>query len=98
MVLEAWSYELPVLMTPQCNLPEGFAAGAAVRMETNADSIAAALRQFFHLNEADRKKTVANGRTLVAAQFAWSAIAAETLAVCRWILGTAPQPASVIND
>ena len=31
-VLEAWAYGLPVLMTDKCNLPEGFAAGAAVRI------------------------------------------------------------------
>jgi len=31
-VLEAWSYGLPVLMTDACNLPEGFAAGAAIRI------------------------------------------------------------------
>jgi poly(glycerol-phosphate) alpha-glucosyltransferase len=92
VVLEAWSYEVPVLMTPQCNLPEGFAAGAAVRMETNADSIAGSLRQFFRLEEAERKKMAANGRALVANKFAWSAIAAETMALCKWILGTGPKP------
>lgn len=31
-VLEAWAYGLPVLMTEECHLPEGFAAGAAVRI------------------------------------------------------------------
>lgn len=31
-VLEAWAYGLPVLMTEECHLPEGFAAGAAVRV------------------------------------------------------------------
>ncbi len=30
VVLEAWACGKPVLMTPQCNLPEGFEAGAAV--------------------------------------------------------------------
>lgn len=30
-VFEAWPWALPVLMTPQCNLPEGFAARPAVR-------------------------------------------------------------------
>ena len=32
-VLEAWTHGLPVLMIPRCNLPEGFAAGAAIRIE-----------------------------------------------------------------
>ena len=33
-VLEAWAYGLPVLMTEQCNIPEDFAAGAALRIGT----------------------------------------------------------------
>ena len=33
-VLEAWSYRLPVLMTDHCNLPEGFANDAAMRIGT----------------------------------------------------------------
>jgi poly(glycerol-phosphate) alpha-glucosyltransferase len=31
-VLEAWSHELPVVMTPECNVPEGFACGAALEI------------------------------------------------------------------
>jgi poly(glycerol-phosphate) alpha-glucosyltransferase len=34
-VLEAWAYRLPVLMTEHCNLPEGFAAEAAMRIGTD---------------------------------------------------------------
>jgi poly(glycerol-phosphate) alpha-glucosyltransferase len=34
-VLEAWSYGLPVLMSDHCNLPEGFAADAAIRIGTD---------------------------------------------------------------
>ncbi len=36
VVLEAWAYGKPVLMTPECNLPEGFAANAAIRIEHSA--------------------------------------------------------------
>lgn len=50
VVLEAWAYGKPVLMTPECNLPEGFAAGAAIRIETNVESIAAGLRKLFALS------------------------------------------------
>jgi len=31
-VLEAWAYQLPVLMTRHCNLPEGFQARAAIQI------------------------------------------------------------------
>jgi glycosyltransferase involved in cell wall biosynthesis len=31
-VLEAWAYTLPVLMTDQCNLPEGFSSESAIRI------------------------------------------------------------------
>ena len=30
VVLEAWAYGKPVLMTPECNLPEGFEASASI--------------------------------------------------------------------
>ena len=34
-VLEACSYGLPVVMTPECNLPEGFACGAALEIRNS---------------------------------------------------------------
>jgi poly(glycerol-phosphate) alpha-glucosyltransferase len=43
-VLEAWAYAKPVLMTSECNLPEGFAAGAALQIGTGSEEIAAGLR------------------------------------------------------
>ena len=33
VVLEAWAHSKPVLMTPECNLPEGFTANGALRIE-----------------------------------------------------------------
>jgi poly(glycerol-phosphate) alpha-glucosyltransferase len=57
VVLEAWAYGKPVLMTPECNLPEGFAANAAIRIETSVESIAAGLRQLFELGGASDKVT-----------------------------------------
>jgi glycosyltransferase involved in cell wall biosynthesis len=37
-VLEAWAYGLPVVMTPECNLPEGFASGAALEIRNSSTS------------------------------------------------------------
>jgi glycosyltransferase involved in cell wall biosynthesis len=39
-VLEAWSFGKPVFMTEQCNLPEGFKAGAAFKVTTDPNDIA----------------------------------------------------------
>ena len=36
-VLEAWALAKPVLMTPECNLPEGFEANAALRIGTTPE-------------------------------------------------------------
>ena len=43
VVLEAWSHARPVLMTPECNLPEGFEKRAAIRMNTTVEGAAMAL-------------------------------------------------------
>lgn len=51
VVLEAWAAGTPVLMTPECNLPEGFEAGAASDCGYDAPSIAAALRRGLSIDE-----------------------------------------------
>jgi glycosyltransferase involved in cell wall biosynthesis len=44
-IIEAWAHGLPTLMTKACNLPQGFAGGAALEIGTDAGSIASVLRQ-----------------------------------------------------
>src|SRR5204863_365237 len=53
-VLEAWAHAKPVLMTPECNLPEGFEANAALRIGTTSEEIAAGLRQLVEISADDR--------------------------------------------
>ena len=97
VVLEAWAYERPVLMTPQCNIPEGFTSRAALQIETNATSISEGLRQLFLMGAAERRELAANGKNLVAGKFSWASIGHETLGMCRWLLGLGPKPACVID-
>ena len=52
VLLEAWAWGKPVLMTPQCNLPAGFAAGAALRIEPGVEAIAQGLEDFFAMDDA----------------------------------------------
>ncbi|HPC93812.1 MAG TPA: glycosyltransferase [Sedimentisphaerales bacterium] len=97
-VLEAWSYGLPVVMTGQCNLPEGFAADAAVEVRPEVDSIADGLERLLAMPDADRRHMGSNGRDLVASQFTWSKIAAQMIEVYKWVLGEGPQPDCVRLD
>lgn len=93
VLLEAWAHGKPVLMTPQCNLPEGYEADAAIRIEPTPESIAEELRRFMALGDPERDRIGANGCTLVARRFAWPAIAAEMAVIYRWLAGETHRPA-----
>jgi poly(glycerol-phosphate) alpha-glucosyltransferase len=94
-VLEAWAYRLPVVMTDPCNLPEGFAAGAALRVETEAASVAAGLAELFAMSEGERVAMGEAGRALVEKRFLWPAIATQVAEVHEWLLGGGPRPGCV---
>ncbi|MFV8819145.1 glycosyltransferase [Haliea sp. E17] len=85
-VLEAWAHGLPVLMTPQCNLPEGVSAGAALSMEPNVDAIQEALCLLFDMSHKERERMGAFGRSLVEKRFTWSSVATRMSAVYEWVL------------
>src|SRR5207248_9590238 len=97
-VLEAWSYRLPVLQTSQCNLPEGFAAKAAIEMAPEAASIAAALKKLFDMPELERRAMGEKGRRLVEEQFTWPVVAASMRSVYEWVLCRGPMPACVASN
>ena len=85
-VLEAWSYRLPVVITDFCNLPEGFAAEAAIRVEPNADSIAQGLNELTSMSEDTLDGMASKGRKLVEQKFTWPKIAESMQAVYEWCL------------
>ena len=92
VVLEAWSHRLPVLMTPACNLPEGFAADAAIRADPEACSLAAALVALFSASDSDRRAMGDRGRALVERRFTWSGSARAMAEVYHWLVGDAAKP------
>ena len=91
VILEAWAYGKPVLMTPECNLPEGFVANAAIRIETNIESIARGLDDLFR-SPASVLRTLGDNGRLVAARFIWSKIADDMKQVYDWVLGGGMRP------
>lgn len=92
-VMEAWASALPVFMTAQCNIPEGFDAGSAFEVTTDPDSIATVLAR--QLAGHDLPDAGWRGREMVAARFSWPVIAAELAAVYRWTLRRQEKPACV---
>ena len=94
-VLEAWASAKPVLMTGECNLPEGFAAGAALQIGTAPEEIAAGLKQLIEMSDDDRRAVGDRGRTLVATKFSWPRIGEQMRSVYEWILGGGTTPESV---
>ena len=98
VVLEAWSHARPVLMTPECNLPEGFQERAAIQMNTTFEGAAEGLRKLFALDEQALQEMGRRGRDLVIADFSWSQIASQMFAVYNWLLGHSAAPGCVLFD
>ena len=77
-VLEAWSYEMPVVMTRECHLKEGFVADAAIRVEATAESIADGINRIVgKMTDSDRRSMGRRGRKLVETRFSWGHIGVE---------------------
>jgi glycosyltransferase involved in cell wall biosynthesis len=91
-VLEAWAYAKPVLMTPECNLPEGFAAQAAVQIDPTVEGIVQGLRTLLEIPEATLLEMGARGRRLVEQRFTWPRIAIQVKETYEWMLGGSPEP------
>lgn len=97
-VLEAWAFRLPVLITPECNLPEAYDLNAAVRIEAEADSIAKALRSLMSMSAEDRSRIAQNGRELVERQFTWTIAVEQMVGVYQWVTGNGPPPTALYPD
>jgi len=95
VVLEAWSYGKPVLMTPQCNVPEGFAAGAGIRIETTPESISQGLGTLFEMSDADRQAMGQRGLKLVSQSFIWQKVASQMLDLFTWVTHGGVKPSTV---
>jgi poly(glycerol-phosphate) alpha-glucosyltransferase len=84
-VLEAWSYELPVVMTPECNLPDGFASGAALEIRNSAGGFEG-MRTLIEMTDQERAAMGMRGRRLVEEKFTWPKVAAQMKAVYESLL------------
>jgi glycosyltransferase involved in cell wall biosynthesis len=93
-VLEAWAYGLPVVMTPECNLPEGFASRAALEIRSGKGSFQSSdfsfqqgLRTLLEMSDHERAAMGMRGRKLVEEKFTWQKVAAQMLELYEDLLG-----------
>jgi glycosyltransferase involved in cell wall biosynthesis len=98
VVLEAWAHKLPVIMTPECNIPEGFKANAAIKIDSEVKSIEDGLCDFFSLSGKEQVTMGHNGFELVKSSFTWDKVAKDMYSVYQWILGSGSLPDCVLTD
>ena len=96
-VLEAWSYAIPVVMTPECNFCDGFEVGAAIRIETETSSMVQGMRELFSMSNHELRMMGSKGKELVIERYTWPKIALQMKEVYQWILGEGAAPDCVIG-
>lgn len=87
-VLEAWAYGLPVLMTPECNLPEGYASQAAIAIRNGeiGNANCEGVRALLDMSDSDRIEMGRRGRRLVEMRFTWLKVASKMKSLYEDIL------------
>jgi poly(glycerol-phosphate) alpha-glucosyltransferase len=96
VVLEAWSHGLPVLMTNQGYLTEGFASDAALPMEFSFEGMVDGLHTLCSMSDQQRQDMGRRGLDLVEKQFTWNRNATSMRSVYEWMLGGGPTPNCII--
>jgi glycosyltransferase involved in cell wall biosynthesis len=97
VVAEALTYGVPVITTRGAPWADLETYGCGWWIDTGVAPLVAALRQATALSDAERQAMGARGRDYVR-RYDWDAIAAETLALYRWVLGQGGRPACVRTD
>lgn len=97
-VLEAWAFELPVIMTKYCNIPEGFNNKCAIQIEPSQESIYKELISFFQMSDYELANMGKNGKMLVKESFTWDVIAKQTVELYNYLLKKGNKPSFVYED
>ena len=95
-VLEAWSYGLPVFMTNECNLLQGFETEAAIEISTDPSQICATLGHL--LGSAKLLEVGQRGRELVEQEFTWEKVVRDLLGVYHWLASGGDHPECVVES
>jgi glycosyltransferase involved in cell wall biosynthesis len=92
VVAEAMAYALPVIATTGTPWRELQLRGCGWWVGTDPRSLAGALEEAICSTIEKRRAMGEVGRTYVQEEFSWDRIAASTIALYEWLLGSAPRP------
>jgi poly(glycerol-phosphate) alpha-glucosyltransferase len=101
-VLEAWAYALPVLMTRECNLAEGFVQGAAIeipscRAESDIRKLANTLVRCLAANASTLGDLGTRGRAFVESGYTWDSVVDRYAILYAWVRDGGPTPEFVVS-
>ncbi len=89
-VLEGWAAGTPAILTASCNLPEGFAANAALECGDSPDGIARALETALALDDQSWLKMALAAQGLARGRFSAASVAARWVEAYRGDLVSEP--------
>ena len=96
--LEAAAWRLPLLLTPECRLPQAASSGASITVPGDEAGIAQGLADLMALSDSARHQMGERGRALVESAFGWESIAGRFIETYRWLLGGGAPPAFVETE
>lgn len=91
-ILEAWAAGAPTLMSTECNLPEGFAGGAAIDCGMDEQTVSAALLQALAMDETGWRQMHGAALGLAAGPFSPDAIAGRWSGFYRGFISRSDRP------
>ncbi|WP_411870234.1 glycosyltransferase [Vulcanococcus limneticus] len=96
--LEAMAWGLPCLLSAACNLPAAFRTGSAWEAPPDVALLEGVLEHWLSAARTDPSALTAmgaSGQALMAQQFSWHQVAAQTSELYAWLLGEAERPGFV---
>jgi glycosyltransferase involved in cell wall biosynthesis len=94
-ILEALACRLPSLISVPCHFPELAAAGGAIVVESDEESVLRGLRELLERSPDERRRMAETGRTLVEREYTWDRQARKLVDVYEWLAGGGTKPEAV---
>lgn len=95
-VLDAFSFQLPVMASRECNIPDAFNQSAACVWPLDEHSQGRALSCFLNKSQADLTCLSEKGRELSKTIYSWKYISSQMLDVYNWVLEKGDKPDCVV--